>query len=491
MTNKDYVVTASGEWEVVIGLEIHAQIVSESKLFSKSSTKFGAAPNENISLIDLAFPGVLPVLNSVCVDQAIKTGLGINGKINLVSYFDRKNYFYADLPSGYQITQFKSPIVTGGYIDIEKEDGDTRRVNIDRIHIEQDAGKSIHDQSPTKTFIDLNRAGIALMEIVTLPDMRSAEDATTFLKKLRAILRYLGTCDGNMDEGSLRADVNVSVRRPSGPLGTRVEIKNVNSIKFVATAIAFEVKRQTEAIENGEPLTQETRLFDPLSGTTRSMRSKEDAHDYRYFPEPDLPPLVLEESRIERIRATIPELPDAKIERLQKDWDIPHGDAFIIASEMEIADFYEQALASVSDPDKDFAKMLSNWMIGDLFALLNKHGKSILESSISAELLAKLVLLIKTDVISGKIAKDVIEKMWETQADPATIVKESGLEQITSLDEIKACAEEVLAENADKVSEYKSGKDKLFGFFVGQVMRKAGGRANPKILNDVLKELLS
>ncbi len=488
---EDYLVTSTGKWEIVIGLEVHAQVISESKLFSTASTKFGVAPNENVSFVDAALPGVLPVINSFCIDQAIKTGLGINGTINLTSAFDRKNYFYADLPQGYQITQFYHPIISGGYVDIERSDGEIRRVNIERIHIEQDAGKSIHDQSPTKTYIDLNRSGIALMEIVTKPDMRTSEDAAVFLKKLRAILRYLKTCDGNMDEGSMRADVNVSVHRPDAPFGTRVEIKNVNSIKFIANAIDYEVHRQIDVIESGGIIDQETRLFDCADGATHVMRSKEDANDYRYFPEPDLPPLVLQESRIEKIRETMPELPDQKMARLQKDYDIPHYDATLIASEMEIADFYESALASVKDPDKDFAKMLSNWMIGDLFALLNKNGKSITESNISPANLAQLVTLIKTNVISGKIAKEVIEKIWETKKSPMEIVEECGMKQITSVDEIRKSAEEILKTNADKVAEYKNGKDKLFGFFVGQTMKATKGKANPRILNDVLKELLS
>lgn len=491
MGNKDYVVTATGEWEVVIGLEVHAQVISESKLFSDASTKFGEAPNENVSFVDAAFPGALPVINSFCIDQAIKTGIGINGKINRISFFDRKNYFYADLPSGYQITQFNKPIVSGGYIDIERSDGKVKRINIDRIHMEQDAGKSIHDQSPSKTYIDLNRAGIALMEIVTRPDMRTSEEVSIFLRKLRAILRYLKTCDGNMDEGSLRADVNISVHRPNTPFGTRVEVKNVNSIKFIAIAINFEIERQIAIIESGGYIEQETRLFDCSSGRTHIMRSKEDAQDYRYFPEPDLPPLILEESRIEKIKKTIPELPDEIMERLQRDWDIPHYDASLISSEIELADFYERALASISNPDKDFAKMLANWMIGDLFALLNKNGNNINESNVSPENLAELVKLIKTNVISGKIAKDVLEKIWDTKKSASIIVKECGMEQITSVDEIKKSLESVLLANADKVSEYKNGKEKLFGFFIGQAMKKTEGKANPKILNNILRDLLS
>ena len=413
MSEEEYIETATGKWEAVIGLEVHAQVISESKLFSSSSTKFGAAPNENVSFVDAALPGVLPVLNSFCVDQAIKTGLGLNGTVNLVSRFDRKNYFYADLPQGYQISQYKYPIISGGYIDIEKADGSVRRVNLERIHIEQDAGKSIHDQSPTKSFIDLNRAGITLMEIVTKPDMRSAEEVTVFLQKLRAILRYLKTCDGNMEEGSMRADVNVSIHCPGEEYGTRAEVKNVNSFKFIAAAIDFEIERQIGILESGGTVDQETRLFDTASGQTRVMRSKEDAQDYRYFPEPDLPPLVLTEERIEGIRKTIPELPDAKTARLQREFDLPHYDAALISAESETADYYERALDSVKSPTKDFAKMLANWMLGELFSCLNKSGKSISESNISAENLAELVNLIKTDVISGKIAKEVLELMWD------------------------------------------------------------------------------
>lgn len=490
MSEEKYIETATGKWEAVIGLEVHAQIISESKLFSSSSTKFGAAPNENVSFVDAALPGVLPVINSFCVDQAIKTGLGLNGTINLVSSFDRKNYFYADLPQGYQITQYKHPIISGGYIDIEKTDGSTRRVNLERIHIEQDAGKSIHDQSPTKSFIDLNRAGIALMEIVTKPDMRNAEEVTIFLQKLRAILRYLKTCDGNMEEGSMRADVNISIHRPNEEYGTRTEVKNVNSFKFIAAAIDFEVERQINILESGGTIDQETRLFDTASGQTRVMRSKEDAQDYRYFPEPDLPPLVITKDRIERIRKTIPELPDAKTERFQQEFDLPHYDATLISAESETANYYEQALYSVNSATKDFAKMLANWMLGELFSFLNKSGKSISESNVSAENLAELVNLIKTNVISGKIAKEVLEFMWDSGKSPLQIVEEKGLKQITSVEAIEEVAKQVLEENTDKVAEYRSGKDKLFGFFVGQIMKKTGGKANPKILNEVLRKLL-
>lgn len=484
----EYIKSQSGEWEVVIGLEVHAQVISNSKLFSSAPVRFGDGPNENVSFVDAALPGVLPVINSFCVDQAIKTGLGLNGHVNEVSYFDRKNYFYADLPQGYQISQYKHPIVSGGYIDVETSEGDVRRINLERIHIEQDAGKSIHDQSPTKTFIDLNRAGTALMEIVTKPDMRSAFEAASFLRKLRAILRYLKTCDGNMDEGSMRADVNVSIRRPGAPLGTRAEIKNVNSIKFLSTAIDFEISRQIEVLKSGKEVDQETRLFDSTTGTTRTMRSKEDAQDYRYFPEPDLPPLILSRERIEEIRKELPELPDQKSERLQKDYDLTKYDADIISSDAEIANFYETALGG--SQDKESAKLLSNWMIVELFALLNKNSKTISESLISAENLAELVTLIRTNVISGKIAKEIFVKMWETGERPGAIVEKEGLVQITSKDEIASLIEEVLNANPEKVQEYKSGKEKLFGFFMGQVMKKSQGKANPQILNETLKKML-
>ncbi len=486
-----YIETESGKWEVVIGLEIHAQIISESKLFSSASTKFGAGPNENVSYVDAALPGVLPVINSFCVDQAIRTGLGLNAEINKVSFFDRKNYFYADLPQGYQITQYFHPIISGGYIDIERENGETHRVNIHHIHIEQDAGKSIHDQSPVKSFIDLNRSGIALMEIVTEPDMRSAEDASLFLQKLRSILRYLKTCDGNMDEGSMRADVNISIHRPGTPYGTRAEVKNVNSIKFMATAVNYEIERQIEILENGGEVDQETRLFDSTKGVTRTMRSKEDAQDYRYFPEPDLPPLILKQSRIDELKKTIPELPDAKSRRFQQEYDLPKYDAELISSEMETADYYERALAAAKTSDKTVAKLLSNWLLGELFALLNKSGKSISESDISPEDLAELVMLIKDEIISGKIAKEVLELMWNEKKKASVIVEEKGLKQITSPDEIKKSLQAVLDENQDKVAEYKSGKEKLFGFFIGQAMKKTGGKANPKMLNEILRELLN
>lgn len=486
-----YIETSTGKWEAVIGLEVHAQVISQSKLFSSASTKFGVAPNENVSFVDAALPGVLPVLNEYCVDQAIKTGLGLHCSVNHVSYFDRKNYFYADLPQGYQITQFCHPIVSGGYLEIEDEDGNTKRIRLDHIHIEQDAGKSIHDQNPTKSYVDLNRSGIALMEIVTMPDMRSPTETANFVKKLRATLRYLKTCDGNMDEGSMRADVNISLHRPDTPFGTRAEIKNVNSIKFIETAINYEINRQIELLESGQFVEQETRLFDSSTGETRTMRSKEDAQDYRYFPEPDLPPLIIEDERVERIRKTLPELPDEKSARLQKDYGLPKYDATLISSEIELADFYEKALSTIADLKKESAKMLSNWFLGDFFSLLNKSGGSIRDRKIIPEHLGKLIELIQNEVISGKIAKDVLELMWSSQKSPDIIVEENGWKQITSTEAIESALREVLAENSDKVAEYKSGKDKLFGFFVGQGMKKTQGKANPQMLNEVLKKLLS
>ncbi|MDR2268033.1 MAG: Asp-tRNA(Asn)/Glu-tRNA(Gln) amidotransferase subunit GatB [Holosporaceae bacterium] len=485
-----YIETSAGKWEVVIGLEVHAQVISNSKLFSSASTKFGADPNENVSFVDAALPGVLPVINSFCIDQAIKTGLGLNGAINLMSRFDRKNYFYADLPQGYQISQYKYPIISGGYVEIKDENDQDKKIRLERIHVEQDAGKSIHDQSPTKSYIDLNRAGVALMEIVTMPDMRNANEASMFIKKLRSILRYLKTCDGNMEEGNLRADVNISIHRPETKYGTRVEVKNVNSIKFIMSAIGFEVNRQIEVLESGGTVDQETRLFDPASGRTNVMRSKEDAQDYRYFPEPDLPPLIIKPSRIDEIRRTIPELPGAKATRFQQELGLPHYDAFLISSEKEIADYYEAALRRLPFGDKESAKMLSNWLLGDLFAYLNREGIDVGESNISPAGLAELIMQIKTDVISGKMAKEVLELMWDSGKRATVIIAEKGLCQITSADDLRKCLRSVLEEHLDKVVDYKSGKEKLFGFFIGQAMKKTHGKANPKLLNDILKELL-
>ncbi|MDR0581122.1 MAG: Asp-tRNA(Asn)/Glu-tRNA(Gln) amidotransferase subunit GatB [Holosporaceae bacterium] len=486
----NYIETSTGKWEVVIGLEVHAQIISISKLFSAASTEFGNAPNENVTFLDAALPGTLPTVNSFCIDQAIKTGLGLNGNVNLTSFFDRKNYFYADLPLGYQITQFYHPLISGGYVEVDEDSGETKKVRLDHIHIEQDAGKSIHDMSPVKSFIDLNRSGVGLMEIVTKPDMRSAAEAAMFLRKLRSILRYLKTCDGNMDEGSMRADVNVSVHRPDTEYGTRTEVKNVNSVKFLTAAVNFEVERQIAILESGDDVKQETRLFDSSTGKTKAMRSKENSHDYRYFPEPDLPPLQLEPSRVAAIQKTIPELPDARMWRLQRDYGLSHYDASLLASEKELADYYERALRGF-ESDKGLAKILANWIIGELFALLNKYNKTIEQSEISPEGLRELASLMATNVISGKIAKDTLEVMWETQKSPIQIVEENDWRQIIDENVISKHVAATLATHSAKVAEYKSGKDKLFGFFVGQTMRAMNGKAHPQLLNDILQKLLN
>lgn len=484
-----YIETSTGLWEAVIGLEVHAQVVSNAKLFSTASTQFGARPNENVSFIDAALPGVLPVINEFCVDQAIKTGLALGAKINLVSHFDRKNYFYPDLPQGYQISQFKHPIVSDGLVSVETEDGTKRDIRIERIHLEQDAGKSIHDQHPSKSLIDLNRAGIALMEIVTHPDIRSAEEAALFLKKLRAIFRCIGTCDGNMEEGSMRADVNISVHRPGTPYGTRAEVKNVNSVRFLAQAVNYEINRQIDLLESGKEVDQETRLFNSATGETRTMRSKEDAQDYRYFPDPDLPALVIEQSRVDRIRKSLPELPDQKCARLQEVYGIPKYDAELIVSETEIASFYEQTVA-LSSGSKEEAKLISNWMLGELFSYLNRDGLSISDSPVTSEKLAELIKLISNGTISSKIAKEVFECMWNSSDSPEKIVKDKWLIQVSDEGAIRAEIRSVLDVNADKVAEYKSGKEKLFGFFVGQIMKKTGGKLNPKMLNEILMDEL-
>jgi aspartyl-tRNA(Asn)/glutamyl-tRNA(Gln) amidotransferase subunit B len=477
----------TGKWEIILGLEVHAQVISKSKLFSGAATEFGAEPNTQVSLVDAAMPGMLPVINELCVEQAVKTGLGLKAEINRRSVFDRKNYFYADLPAGYQISQYLQPIVGRGTIILDLPEGRTREVGITRLHLEQDAGKSLHDQHPTKTYIDLNRAGVALMEIVSEPDMRSAEEAAAYIKKLRSILRYLGTCDGDMEKGNLRCDVNVSVRKPGGPLGTRCEIKNVNSIRFVQQAIEYEARRQVEIIEEGGTIKQETRLFDANRGVTRPMRSKEHAHDYRYFPDPDLLPLELEPAWIERIRATMPELPDAKKARLIGDFGLSAYDAGVLVSEKETADYYEAVIdgGKARDP-----KLAANWVISELFGQLNKAGKEITESPVSAQDLGGLVDLIADNTISGRIAKDVFAEMFETGKPAAAIVEAKGLRQVTDTGAIEAKIAEILAANADKLAEYRSGKDKLFGFFVGQVMRAMGGKANPAMLNELLKKKL-
>jgi aspartyl-tRNA(Asn)/glutamyl-tRNA(Gln) amidotransferase subunit B len=475
---------ATGAWEVVIGLEVHAQVVSQSKLFSGAATEYGAPPNTQVSFVDAGFPGMLPVINRECVAQAVRTGLGLDARINLVSRFDRKNYFYADLPAGYQISQYEHPIVGTGTIQIELADGSTRQIGVTRLHLEQDAGKSLHDQHASKSFIDLNRAGVALMEIVSEPDLRSPEEAGAYLRKLRSILRYLGTCDGNMEEGSMRADVNVSVRKPGETMRTRCEVKNVNSIRFVMHAIEAEAKRQIAIWEDGGTVEQETRLYDVPRGVTRSMRSKEDAHDYRYFPDPDLLPLVLDAGWVEGLKAALPELPDAKRARFVRDYGIPNYDAGVLVVEQAVADFYE-AVAKGRD-----ARLAANWVTGDFFAALNRTGRSIETTPVSAAALGGLLDLIADGTINGRIAKDVFEDMVETGADAAAIVEKKGLRQVTDTSAIEAAVDAVLAAQADKLAEYRAGKDKLFGFFVGQVMKAMAGKGNPALVNDVLKKKL-
>ena len=474
----------TGDWEVVIGLEVHAQVSSKAKLFSGASASFGAAPNAHVSLVDAAMPGMLPVINRECVYQAIRTGLGLKAQINLTSVFDRKNYFYADLPQGYQISQFKHPIVGEGVLRIVLADGSTRDIGIERLHLEQDAGKSMHDQHPSKSYIDLNRTGVALMEIVSRPDMRSAAEAAAYVRKLRSILRYLGTCDGNMEEGSLRADVNVSVRRPGDALGTRTETKNLNSLRFIQQAIDYEVARQIELIEDGGTVDQETRLFDTNSGTTRTMRSKEDAHDYRYFPDPDLLPLTVTQAEVDELAAALPELPDDIRDRLINDYGLSPYDASVITEERETAAYYESASAGQD------RKLVANWMTVELFGALNKSGQSLADCKVSPEMLAGLVGLISDGTISGRIAKDVFADMFESGKDAAAIVDEKGLKQLSDSGAIEALIDTVIAGNMDKVEEYRGGKDKLFGFFVGQVMKQSGGQANPGMVNQILKAKL-
>ena len=476
----------TGPWEIVIGLEVHAQVISKAKLFSGASTEFGAEPNAQVSYVDAGFPGMLPVINRACVEQAVKTGLGLNATINEVSVFDRKNYFYPDLPAGYQISQYKQPIVGEGHLDIDLPGGETRRIGIERLHLEQDAGKSIHDQHPQKTYIDLNRAGVALMEIVSKPEMRSPEEAGAYMRKMRALVRYLGTCDGNMEEGSLRCDANVSVRRPGEGLGTRCELKNINSIRFVMQAIEYEARRQVEVLEDGGTIRQETRLFDSAKGVTRPMRSKEHAHDYRYFPDPDLLPLVLDRRWIEEVRANLPELPDAKKARFVADYKLTPYDAGVLVAEKENAEFFEVVAKGRKDP-----KLAANWVIVELFGVLNRLGRDIATSPVSAKQLAGLLDLIENDTISGRIAKDVFGFMVETGKDAAAIVEERGLRQVTDTGAIETAIDKVIAENAAKVAEYRGGKQALFGWFVGQVMKSTGGKANPAAVNEVLRKKLA
>ncbi len=473
-----------GKWEVVIGLEVHAQVTSNSKLFSGSSTKFGAEPNTQVSLVDSAFPGMLPVINEYCIHQAIKTGLGLNAKINTYSVFDRKNYFYADLPQGYQISQYKNPIVGEGEVALDLPNG-TKKIGIERLHLEQDAGKSIHDIDPNNTYVDLNRSGVALMEIVSKPELSSPDEVNAYIKKLRSIMRYLGTCDGNMQEGSLRADVNISVRKEGdSKLGTRCEIKNVNSIKFMQMAIDYEAKRQVDLLDSGQLIDQETRLFDTKKNETRSMRSKEDAHDYRYFPDPDLLPLNLDKKLIEDIKKNLPELPDEKKKRFISDYSLSSYEANILVSEKEISNYFEE-VANNSD-----IKLAKNWIIGDLFASLNEKNISISKSPITAKKMIKLLASISSGVISGRTAKEVFEIMNDTGESPNTIIESKGLQQKSDPNELKKIIDKILTDNEDKVKQYKSGKDKLFGFFVGQVMKVSEGKANPQLVNDILKKKL-
>ncbi|MEM9631826.1 MAG: Asp-tRNA(Asn)/Glu-tRNA(Gln) amidotransferase subunit GatB [Pseudomonadota bacterium] len=477
---KKFIKGATGDWEIVIGMEVHAQVTSEAKLFSGASTEFGKDPNDNVSLVDAAMPGMLPVINEECVRQAIRTGLGLKAEINLKSVFDRKNYFYPDLPQGYQISQFKQPIVGEGKILLDMPEEQVE-IGVERLHLEQDAGKSLHDQHPSMSFVDLNRSGVALMEIVSKPDLRSSDEAKAYLTKLRTILRYLGTCDGNMDQGSMRADVNVSVRRPGGEFGTRCEIKNVNSIRFVGQAIEYEARRQVALLEDGGSVDQETRLFDAVKGETRSMRSKEEAHDYRYFPDPDLLPLEFTQAVVDDLAGHLPELPDDKKSRFINDYGLTAYDADILVVEKASADFFEK-VAKGRD-----AKVAANWVINEFFGRLNKEGKDLADSPVSADQLGSIIDLIKAGTISGKIAKDLFEIVWTEGGDPAQIVEDRGMKQVTDLGAIEAVVDEIMAANPDKVEQAKE-KPNLVGWFVGQVMKASKGKANPQAVNDLLKQ---
>jgi aspartyl-tRNA(Asn)/glutamyl-tRNA(Gln) amidotransferase subunit B len=474
---------ATGDWEVVIGMEIHAQVSSNSKLFSGASTEFGGEPNSHVSLVDAAMPGMLPVINEECVRQAIRTGLGLKAQINLKSVFDRKNYFYPDLPQGYQISQYKSPVVGEGEVIVDLPEGESITVGIERLHLEQDAGKSLHDQHPTMSLVDLNRSGVALMEIVSKPDLRSSEEAKAYVTKLRTILRYLGTCDGDMEKGNLRADVNVSVRKPGTLLGTRCEIKNVNSIRFIGQAIEYEARRQIDLLEDGGTIDQETRLFDPGKGETRSMRSKEEAHDYRYFPDPDLLPLEITADYVEALRAHLPELPDEKKARFVSAYGLTPYDAGVLIGERENADFFE-AVAKGRD-----SKAAANWVINELAGRLNKEGKGISDSPMSAEQLGAILDLIGDGTISGKIAKDLFEIVWSEGGDPRTVVEARGMKQVTDLGAIEKVVDDIIAKNPDKVEQARA-KPTMIGWFVGQVMKSSGGKANPQAVNDLLKAKL-
>ncbi len=485
MSEKNLIKGQTGDWEVVIGLEVHAQVIAEAKLFSGADTSFGAEPNEQVSLVDAAMPGMLPVINKKALEQAVRTGLGIKAQINRFSVFDRKNYFYPDLPQGYQISQFSDPIVGKGEIVIDMEDGESRTVGITRIHLEQDAGKSVHDMDPISTYVDLNRSGVPLMEIVSEPDLRSADEAAAYLTKLRAILRYLGTCDGNMEQGSMRCDANVSVRKPGDDLGTRCEIKNVNSIRFAAQAIEYEARRQIEVIEGGGTIDQETRLFDANKGVTRPMRSKEEAHDYRYFPDPDLLPVNLSEEFVEEIRASLPELPDEKKDRFVSEFGLSAYDADVLVAEKAIAEYFEEA-AKGQD-----AKTVANWVTSDLFGYLNKEGLEISESPVSAKQLGALVGLISDSTISGRIARDVFAEMCASGKDPGDIVEEKGLKQVSDSGELEGIVDEVIAKGTAQVEQYKSGNEKIIGWFVGQVMQATKGQANPQMVNEILRKKLT
>jgi aspartyl-tRNA(Asn)/glutamyl-tRNA(Gln) amidotransferase subunit B len=499
MTDNTYRIEgATGAWEVVIGLEVHAQVTSQSKLFSGAATAFGAEPNAQVSLVDAAMPGMLPVPNRECIRQAVRTGMAIDAQINKWSRFDRKNYFYADLPQGYQISQLYHPLVGEGRIEIQLDDKDpehsTKTIGIERIHVEQDAGKLMHDQHPTMSYVDLNRSGVALMEIVSRPDMRSPAEAGAYLRKLRAILRYVGSCDGNMEEGSMRADVNVSVRRPGEPFGTRTETKNVNSVRFVMATIEHEASRQVDVIEGGGKVVQETRLFDPGTGTTRSMRSKEDAHDYRYFPDPDLLPLELDDAFLEDCRNSLPELPDAKRHRYENDLGLSAYNAGVLTAEVDTARWFERLLGETATasgkPPAEVAKQAANWLISELFGALNKLGTDLAASPVTPEKGAELLALVGKGTISGSIAKQVLEKMLETGDDAVAIVEREGLTQESDTGAIEARIDEVLSANADKVEQYKAGKEALFGFFVGQTMKAMQGKANPSVVNELLKAKL-
>jgi aspartyl-tRNA(Asn)/glutamyl-tRNA(Gln) amidotransferase subunit B len=476
-----------GGWEVVIGLEVHAQVISNSKLFSSASTEFGGEPNSHVSLVDAAMPGMLPVINEECVRQAVRTGLGLKAQINLRSVFDRKNYFYPDSPQGYQISQYKSPIVGEGEVVVEA-DGESVTIGIERLHLEQDAGKLLHDQSPTMSFVDLNRCGVALMEIVSKPDIRSSEQAKAYVTKLRSILRYLGTCDGDMEKGSLRADVNVSVRKPGGPLGTRCEIKNMNSISFIGDAIEYEARRQIDVLEDGGAIEQETRLYDPNKGETRSMRSKEEAHDYRYFPDPDLLPLEFSEEYVAGLKDSLPELPDQKKARFIAEFGLSPYDASVLVAERESANFYEAVLAQLANRSRD-GKLAANWVINELFGRLNKEGRDIQASPVSAAQLGTIVELIGEGTISGKIAKDLFEIVWQEGGDPRALVEARAMKQVTDLGAIEKVVDDIISANPDKVAQARA-KPQLIGWFVGQVMKSSGGKANPQAVNDLLKSKL-